>query len=358
MHEKQKPYLKELKRTDKNTDFKVINGFPIIVKGITENVKSIKITNNKVIVEDKDGRNFIYWNLYSRARINRIWKKKSRVKDIGRMLEQNDIEFFMKKTKFKNNNYVFQCVLVSPPRLPKYLKILDNFEKTILANKERGELTKYLSPYAILSLTMGEIISKDIKSMEIKDMEIAFNVWYAMSVYPWNVLLSYDNVSSIGPFQITKESYESLRKEHPKVLKEEFYECISFECQARAAILLNYSEMRAVENLIIDRVKSYFKNATEEEKEKFFIIVLSSLHHLGRGNFLQLFNDFMGTFENPEAFKLSPLAAVTIHGKKSLHELNEEFIKYLDKNTTTSAGSYANSNFSLYKMIKKTFEKG
>jgi hypothetical protein len=264
--------------------------------------------------------------------------------------------------------------------MPEYIKIFENFDKQLSAElkKEQGELSKLLNAKAIFSLTMGEVIGK----IEEKS-EVLFNIWYAMSIYPWNAFPSKDNNYSIGAFQMRKSTYLNLLEKINEYTKKHglkntqrllslpktFEECESFYCQAKAAILLNYFEVKNAEKVIFSNkeIKEMWKNANEEEKERFLLTVISAIHNLGLTNFQALWKDFLKEREkqpiknNNEINSLAPVAAIKENkeqrlGIDKLETLNNKLIEFIDrKYNNLNFSEYANSNYGVYIFLKKLF---
>jgi hypothetical protein len=275
--------------------------------------------------------------------------------------------------------------LSDKPQALHYLEIIIEQERYLskfLKKPKNSFLLPYFSGIAVLSLTQGEVVGKKLineeevnKNLkkainENKDLEkeLAINLWYVASLYPWNILVSSDKYHSFGAFQMKKQTYDYIitdlvpyyklfiiqnGKEEP-VLPIEFEACLSFACQSRAALIFSYHSLMEFEekfnkDISEDLRKRFYEmwnRASEKEKEKFFIIVLSGLYNLGVSGFFGVFKDFLNE-------KLSNPLMPKSYMKLSLNQINDGLISYLDeKKKAYKTGSYARLNYYVYEGIK------
>ncbi|MEM4295898.1 MAG: hypothetical protein QXI89_02645 [Candidatus Anstonellales archaeon] len=329
--------LKEPKKETKTNQpssgekYKIVKKFPVWIKGITPNVSYMELYKDKIILYYKNGEKFTYWIMHN----ERLWNEKMAMYKSAKYFYRNLHPFFIKDGKY---------VLVFPPRLPEYIKVIESLKEMEIKNiiKIRSEIQKFFDIKFILSLTMGEIVGKQI----INDEEAMLNIFYALSSFPWNALPSLDKANSIGAFQMREATYNGLVNLFEGHLNKNFYDCVSFHCQAKATLLLNYYELGSIGEYLNSNkfFNKLWESANVEQRKKFVSILVSSLHNLGLPEFKRLLKEFIYYYENKK------------NGNKSLQNMNDALLLFLDNKTTYKTGGYARANYKLYQLLEKYFE--
>ncbi len=340
-------------------------------------------------VYDKEGKLLLtYWPMLSPHIIT---------ENIGKKLLDPKLEESMKKIKkgiiekkYATLHQTFNMYFITPnlsdkPQALHYLDTIiaqERYLNKFLKKPKNSLLLPYFSGIAVLSLTQGEGVGKKLISEEEvnknlkkainenKDLEkeLAINLWYVASLYPWNILVSSDKYNSLGAFQMKKETYDDIitrlvpyyglfiiqNGEKKAVLPRKFEACLSFDCQSRAALIFSYNSLiefekkfnKYISEDLRKRFYEMWNKASEKEKEKFFIIVLSGVYNLGVSGFFSIFKDFLNEkLSNP----LMPKSYI----KLSLNQINDDLISYLDeKKQRYKTGSYARVNYYVYEGIK------
>ena len=356
-------------------------------------VRKVSKKHQKIIdyfeVYDKEGKLLLtYWPMLSPHIITKNIEKKLLDPKLKESMEEIKKGIIEKKyaTLYQTSNMqIIIPNLSDKPQALHYLEIITEQERYLskfLKKPKNSFLLPYFSGIAVLSLTQGEVVGKKLineeevnKNLkkainENKDLEkeLAINLWYATSLYPLNISVSSDKYHSFGAFQMKKQTYDYIitelvpyyglfiiqKGEKKPVLPRKFEECLSFACQSMAALIFSYHSLMEFEKefnkyISKDLRKRFYEmwnRASEKEKEKFFIIVLSGVYNLGVSGFFSVFKDFLNEkLNNP----LMPKPYMQL----SLEKINDDLISYLDeKKQLYKTGSYARVNYYVYEGIK------
>ncbi len=159
------------------------------------------------------------------------------------------------------------------------LKLASEIEKSrdsLKRLRASNEFTANLPLIFPLVITLREMVPTE--KIKKNPLHIQYKIWKEiLSNIPICAVPSTDRYRSFGMVQMTKETYYGLKKLFPRLLKENFHECISYRCQARAAFLLAYSNLNDAWRYL--RTKKRFmkawNKASVKEKRRFVVYIAS-----------------------------------------------------------------------------------